>query len=102
MKPEIGAAYWHRGPLGMFQRPDLSILSVVGHIDPVVDSISRIGDARLRIHFRKTSVENLPHIRLAVAVRVLEEQNVRSAGDDQAAVPRRNSTHLENVIREHG
>src|SRR5262249_23645138 len=39
---------------------------------------------------------------LAVAVGVFHEQDVRGAGDDQAALPRQNAAHFENLVGEDG
>ena len=100
LEAEIGAAHQNGGPLGMVGRSDAAVRSIVGHINPVVDSQPRVGDARLRIHFRKSGVEHLAHVGFAVAIGVFEEQDVGGAGDDQPALPRHNAADFENVIRE--
>ena len=102
METEVGATHKNGGLLGMVGRSDAPVRSVVGYINPVVDSHARVGHAGLWIHFRKPGVEHLAHIGLAVAIRIFEIEDVRGAGDDQPALPRHDAADFEHMVGENG
>ncbi len=100
MKPEIGAAHHDRRQLRILRRGDGAVAPFVGRIDPVVHAQSQVRDPRLVIHSRKTGINHLARIGLAVAVVVLHVKNVRRAGDQQSAFPRHQPAYRQNLIGE--
>ena len=83
----------------MFWRSDAAIHPVVGEVNPVIDSKAGVSNACFRIYFRKSCVEYSTHIGFAVAIGIFEIEDIGGAGDNQTALPWKNSTYFENMIR---
>ena len=77
---------------------DVAPLAVVGGINPVVDTKPEIRDAALGIDQRKSSKEHFAHISLAIAVGILQVQNVRRSRDDQSPLPGEHAGHLQEIV----
>ena len=75
---------------------------MVDDVDPIVEAQPRVADASLRIPEAEPGVEHVPNIGFAVAVGVFEEEDVGRGGGDHAALPRRHSFDLQEVLSEHG
>ena len=76
------------GRSGARGRDDLAAGQAAGEVDPVVDREGRVADAELGAPGRREAGEEDPAlVGLAVAVGVAEVEDVRGAGDDQAALP---------------
>src|SRR5438876_12263235 len=67
--------------------PNFSVAAAVRAVNPVVESPKQSIHAQLLIALGETREEHAPLVRATVAVGVLEKQNVRRGGDEQAAVP---------------
>ena len=88
MKTKVCAANQHRRMIRLIGRSDLAIVAVVRRVNPVVQAIPQIRDARFGIHFGEAGVQDFFRIGFAIAVVVFHPQNVRCAGDKQTAFPR--------------
>src|SRR5690349_12779401 len=86
----------------MLRGSDAAIGPVVGAIDPVIDPEPRICDASLLVDLGKAGIKDGAQVCLAVPVRVFQVQNVGSASDNQAAFPRHESAHGQQVIGKDG
>ena len=99
-EPKIGSQDRDRAGLGPVRRPDQSRMSVVRNVDPVVQGVAQVADPSLGLTHLKAGVENPPFIRAEVAVRVLEVEQVRRRGGDDASVPQSQAFELENPVGE--
>ena len=85
---------------GMIRRGDAPVGTAVGAVDPVVARETGVRDARFVVYFWESCVQDLPNVSLAIAIFVLHEQNVRRAGDNQAALPWHEPADRKDLIRE--
>jgi hypothetical protein len=74
----------------------------VREVDPVVEAVERRVDPMLRVRHRKARDQHLAVIGLAVAVSILEIEDVGSGCDDDAAPPAHDAGRQHQPIGEHG
>src|SRR5262245_52397968 len=98
VKAKIHAAEADRLGPGPTAANDLSAAQAVGHVDPVVDAEVGMTDAQLRILGGEPLIEHFALVRLAVAVGVLEEKDVRGSRHQHAALPRQQAVGEQQVI----
>src|SRR5207244_2808650 len=68
--------------------PNFSIAATVRAVNPVVEAPKQSIDAQLLVALGETREQHASFVRATVAVGVLEKQNVRRGGDEDAAIPR--------------
>ena len=82
---------------------DVAAVPSASEVEPVVHAPGRRIDAALQIAGAKTGEEFFPHIRFVIPITVFEKNNVRRAGDDDAAVSGRDAiTWRQPVSPDHG
>src|SRR5687767_13300705 len=80
---------------------DLAGASAIGAIDPAVESPQQPVSAKLLIALGESGEEDAAFVGAAIAIRVLQEQKIRSNGHEQPAVPREHAVWKCEPIREH-
>lgn len=85
--------------LGQAGIRDLTAARATAEIDPTVRTPPRRVDPALQRTGAKPGEKRLPHLGLAVAITIREEENVRRTGDDQAAPRRHQAISWQQVRR---
>jgi hypothetical protein len=88
---------------GLFQMrsSDLTPGPATAKVEPAVGSPGRCIDAALQIAGAEAGEELLVYVGMVVAIAVFEEDDVRCAGDDDAAIRRRNAVTRRQSICPH-
>ena len=101
MESKLALADIDRRVVRPVRRSHLARVAVVHDVEPVVQTETGVAQATLHVPERESGVEDLAQVSLAVAIQVLEVEDVGCGGGDQPALPRSDALDGQQSIREH-
>ena len=101
MESKLAVADIDRRIVGPPWRSHLTRVCVIHDVKPVVQTQARVAQATLHVPEGESGVENFAQVSLAVAVRVLEVEDVGCCGGDETTLPWSDSLDGQQSIREH-